>query len=260
MIEIVNSFLARLDARIVRKSVFDKLVAKKSIFRDYELANQINKTYFVEFLENLSESKSQLRQDLFVLSELGFKRNGFFVEFGATNGIDLSNSYILETKFGWNGILAEPAQKWHDDLRRYRNVSIETDCVWKSSGDKLVFNEVNDETHNGELSTIDLFSNTDEHSNARKSGTKYEVETISLLDLLVKYDAPKQIDYLSIDTEGSEFEILNAFDFDAFDIKVITCEHNYTPMREKLYELLTQNGYERKYCEFSLFDDWYVRL
>ena len=80
-----------------------------------------------------------------------------------------------------------------------------------------------------------------------------------MLDLLEKYNAPKTIDYLSIDTEGSEYEILSVFDFDAFDIRVITCEHNYTPMREQLFELLTKNGYERKYSELSLFDDWYVR-
>ncbi len=123
------------------------------------------------------------------------------------------------------------------------------------SGDKLIFNEVG----TSELSTIDAFSNVDRHSKSRQTGTKYEVQTISLADLLKKYDAPKQIDYLSIDTEGSEFEILETFDFNAYDIKVITCEHNYTPMKQKLYELLTKNGYERKFSEFSLFDDWYVR-
>ena len=78
------------------------------------------------------------------------------------------------------------------------------------------------------------------------------------MDLLKKYNAPKEIDYLSIDTEGSEFEILNAFDFDAYKIKVITCEHNFTPMREEIYKLLGSKGYVRKYQEFSQFDDWYV--
>ena len=62
----------------------------------------------------------------------------------------------------------------------------------------------------GELSTIDLFSNSDMHSQMRKQGRKYQVKTISLEDLLDKYDAPLVIDYLSIDTEGSEFEILSS--------------------------------------------------
>jgi FkbM family methyltransferase len=250
--------LGTINVRLVRKSFYEKLVTNQKKYRDYELADLIDKSYVSKFFEYLSESKSQLRQDLFVLSELGFKHDGYFVEFGATNGVDLSNSYLLETKFNWKGILAEPAKIWHKELKINRKVDIETDCVWKTSGDKLIFNEVNDDKYNGELSTIDVFSDSDGHSKHRKLGKKYEVKTISLADLLTKYNAPKQIDFLSIDTEGSEFEILSAFDFSSYDIKVITCEHNFTPMRQKLYELLTKNGYERKFSEYSLFDDWYV--
>ena len=91
-------------------------------------------------------------------------------------------------------------------------------------------------------------------------GKKYKVKTISLIDLLLKYNAPKQIDYLSIDTEGSEFEILNAFDFNLYDIKIITCEHNATLNKKKIYNLLINNGYKRKFEEFSNpNEDWYVR-
>jgi FkbM family methyltransferase len=200
-------------------------------------------------------SKAQLKQDIFVLSELSCKTGGYFVEFGATNGVDLSNTYLLETKFGWTGILAEPARVWHDALKANRSgCHVDFDCVWSKTGDVLEFNEVNA----AELSTIDTFSSVDEHATTRTSGTKYPVNTISLLDLLRKYDAPKVIDYLSIDTEGSEFEILNAFDFDAYQFRIITCEHNYTPMREKIYDLLTSKGYTRKFPNLSRFDDWYV--
>jgi FkbM family methyltransferase len=207
----------------------------------------------------IQHSKSQLRQDLFVLSELSFKRNGFFVEFGATNGIDLSNTHLLETKFDWRGILAEPAKVWHAELLANRKAFVELDCVWKASGETLIFNEVAHERFKGEFSTIDSFSSSDNHGNLRSRGLKYEVNSISLLDMLEKYNAPKSIDYLSIDTEGSEYEILSAFDFRAYDIKIITCEHNFTPMREKLFKLLTEQGYQRKFTQFSRWDDWYVR-
>lgn len=63
-------------------------------------------------------SKSQLLQDVFVLHELNFKEGGFFVEFGATNGVELSNSHLLEKEFHWQGILAEPARVWYDDLKK----------------------------------------------------------------------------------------------------------------------------------------------
>ncbi len=109
-----------------------------------------------------------------------------------------------------------------------------------------------------ELSTINDFSSLDGHSKSREIGEKYMVDTISLIDLLNQHNAPKDIDYLSIDTEGSEYEILNAFDFKKYKIKIITCEHNYTPNRDKINLLLTSNGYERKYETISNFDDWYV--
>jgi FkbM family methyltransferase len=201
-----------------------------------------------------AKSKAQLGQDMFVLAELGFKKDGYFVEFGATNGVDLNNTYLLEKEMGWKGILAEPARVWHDALKANRNCHISFDCIWSQSHEELEFNEVNA----AELSTINNFSGNDEHAKTRETGNTYNVYTISLLDLLKKYNAPKEIDYLSIDTEGSEFDILNAFDFDAYKIKVITCEHNFTPMREEIYKLLTSKGYKRKHTEFSRFDDWYV--
>ncbi|NKB76871.1 MAG: hypothetical protein GKR96_07430 [Gammaproteobacteria bacterium] len=132
--------------------------------------------------------------------------------------------------------------------------------MWRETGNTLLFNEVSNGVDLlGQLSTIDSFSSTDMHRDIRKLGHRYEVKTISLRDMLKKHNAPKTIDYLSIDTEGSEYEILKAFDFEEYDIRVITCEHNYTPMREKVFDLLSENGYVRKYSEVSLFDDWYVR-
>ena len=241
MKKIINAILSPLGLRLCRKSNFDNFIRR---------LEQYDRIY-----RNYPFSKSQLQQDLFVLSELGFKRDGFFVEFGATNGVDLSNSHLLEAKFGWTGILAEPARVWHSELRTNRTAAVETDCVWKKTGETLWFNEV----EVGALSTLDRFSGGDLHKDARKHGHKYEVSTISLLDLLMKHKAPQKIDYLSIDTEGSEYDILNAFDFDAFDIKIITCEHNFTPMRGKIFKLLTKHGYERKYAELSWCDDWYVR-
>mgnify|MGYP000284675222 FL=1 len=154
-----------------------------------------------KLLEVVELSNSQLRQDLFVLGVLGCKRNGFYVEFGATDGISLSNTYLLEKEFDWHGILAEPAREWRNDLMINRPNSIIThDCVWTSSGTKIDFLQ----TKEKEFSTIAKFSRSDVHHSVRQSGNKYQVDTISLLDLLRKYDAPRIIDFLSIDTEGSE--------------------------------------------------------
>jgi hypothetical protein len=76
--------------------------------------------------------------------------------------------------------------------------------------------------------------------------------------LLDKHHAPRHIEYLSIDTEGSEFDILNAVDFKKYSFDIITVEHNYTSAREKIYSLLTKHGYKRQFQDISSFDDWYI--
>ncbi|MFM8245210.1 MAG: FkbM family methyltransferase, partial [Candidatus Fonsibacter sp.] len=81
---------------------------------------------------------------------------------------------------------------------------------------------------------------------------------ISLEDVLKKFNAPLYIDYLSVDTEGSEFEILKNFNFSMFTFKIITCEHNFTKNRQKIFNLLSQKGYVRKFKNLSQFDDWYI--
>ena len=186
---------------------YENLQSLKAHRSDINALLELPASKLQEVTALLGKSKSQIKQDLFVLAELDFKRHGFFVEFGATNGIDLSNSYLLESEFEWKGILAEPAKCWHDALIKNRTCSIETNCVWRDSNSILDFNEA----ASAELSTISTYGASDSHCLSREVGTNYQVGTISLLDLLDKYNAPRQIDYLSIDTEGSEFEILSSF-------------------------------------------------
>lgn len=223
--------------------------------QDLNFLCMINSRKISRLIPLLRESKSQLRQDLFVISELNFKRNGYFVEFGACDGVKFSNSWILENIFLWTGILVEPAKVWQNSIRLNRPKSIiDTRCVWKNSKSKLLFNEVN----TPELSSIDLFSNLDIHGPSRKNGRLYEVGTVSLQDLLDQYNAPKEIDYLSIDTEGSEFEILKVFNFKKYKFKIITVEHNNTTQRPLIHKLLTDNGYRRKFTDVIRGEDWYL--
>ena len=92
----------------------------------------------------------------------------------------------------------------------------------------------------------------------RRSGRLVSVQTISLMDLLIKHEAPKHIDYMSVDTEGSEYEILNAFDFDAYSFGLVSVEHNYSGTRTKIQRLLENAGYRRIPTPLSRFDDWYI--
>lgn len=200
-------------------------------------------------------SAAQLFQDLLIVHLTAERRGGFFVEFGATDGLALSNTYMLESVFGWRGILAEPARGWSAALRTNRpNANIDTRCVWTKTGERLLFNE----TEFRELSSLQQFSAIDGHADKRRGGERYEIETVSLTDLLAEHQAPKLIDYLSIDTEGSEFDILSAHDWSAYRFRLITVEHNCTSAREKIRDLLEGHGYLRVFESLSRWDDWYV--
>jgi hypothetical protein len=221
------------------------------ILRQSRLFNSFNNDH-IEDISN--HSKSQLGQDIFALSLVGPERRGYFVEFGATDGVALSNSYLLEKKFGWVGVLCEPANNWHSDLVRNRSAAIDFRCVFSTSGFTVDFME----TEEPELSTISGFGTEDMHAGSRDRSATYKVDTISLLDLLKFHEAPKHIDFMSVDTEGSEFEILEAFDFSQYTFGSIVVEHNFTSTRQKVCDLLVSKGYRQVYRDLSDFDDWFV--
>ncbi len=232
---------------------FTSLYAFREIQKNNSL--QFPLTDFVNFCaKQVDRSHAQLFQDLLVLFLLRNKRGGYFVEFGATDGLYLSNTYLLEKEYGWNGILCEPATSWHSKLEASRSVSIDKRCVYGTSNEFLDFLETNEQ----ELSTLANFSDKDLHSASRAGGKAYKVQTVSLTDLLDSYASPDIIDYISIDTEGSEFEILSKFNFSKYKFRVITVEHNYTNMREEIYSLLINHGYMRIFSTISSFDDWYI--
>lgn len=208
------------------------------------------------------QSKSQLGQDIFALACKGNREPGFFVEFGATDGLTLSNTWLLEKCLGWNGILAEPAKYFHSDLRKTRDCILDYRCVYKNSGVTVQFLEASD---NGlsltEYSTISGYENRDQHEKSRQAAPiSYDVDCISLEDLLATHGAPRVIDFLSIDTEGSEFDILNLFNFGKnFIINSICVEHNNDKIkRDQIFKLLTKWGLVRVMPHLSRWDDWYV--
>lgn len=200
-----KEILKSLDLAVMRQSTLEALLKKATASDVLDMLLAFPPHQRSTLISLLPNSKSQLRQDLFVLSQLEFKTDGYFVEFGATNGVDWSNTFLLEKLFGWKGILAEPARVWHPELDQRRSAHIEKRCVWRDSTSTLTFTEA----ESAELSTISSYNNSDSHRLERKKGVSYQVSTVSLNDMLAQYDAPKEIDYLSIDTEGSEFEILS---------------------------------------------------
>jgi FkbM family methyltransferase len=257
-IGLVRGLLRSLDIEVMKRETLHSLnrqIQSKSQAKwDLAFLSAMPKYTLPELLPLLPQSTAQLRQDLLALAVCQMKRDGYFVEFGATDGVSLSNSYLLEKFFGWKGILAEPARIWHSALKSNRNAIVDTRCVWSKSGAVVDFRE----TDIGALSTISEFAACDGHAVERKNARIYSVETVSLNDLLGQHRAPAVMDLLSIDTEGSELEILKNFDFSRYRFNLIVCEHNFTPARDDILNLLSSVGYRRILAGISGWDDWYV--
>lgn len=198
-------------------------------------------------------SPSQLGQDLWVLERTHYKKGGFFIEFGATDGVLLSNTWLLETHLGWQGICAEPNPKYLESLQRNRRCHITNACIGARSGETVEFVLADEFGGMAEDMRRDMHSARREAYYADTSN-RINLVTESLDDMLRRMGAPREIDYLSIDTEGSEFAILAAFPFDQWTIHLITVEHNYSPDRERLHALLSERGYT---CTEAQWDDWY---
>jgi FkbM family methyltransferase len=181
----------------------------------------------------------------------GWKKNGYFVEFGACDGMFVSNSYLLEKNYGWRGILSEPARTWHQDLNSNRNCILDYRAVWKQSELNLPFYEM-------EAPGLSRIASENSKSFSSRQRRQYFVPTVTLQELLDFHLAPKKIDFLSIDTEGSEFEILAKFDFTIYSFNFVSIEHNYESSRDLVNELLLNNGYIRILSEISKYEDWFV--
>ena len=241
---------------------------QKSIPKFFDLNSLISSSdnelidFYTFIFNNKNISHSQLFQDLFVLHLLGMKREGKYLEFGATNGIELSNSLLLEKEFGWSGVLAEPSPQWQTQLKVNRPKSqLINECIYSETGKSINFfvSKV------GVLSTIEDFRDSDIESipdntkSRNKDGYSVKVPTISLNDVFVKYFNGEKIDYMSVDTEGSEFLILSNFNFDKYGPKIVTVEHNFTSSEKKLDALFKENKYRRMFPTYTQFDAWYVR-
>lgn len=216
---------------------------------------------FISFFQKKILIKSQLYQDIFAEFIMQGENEKTFFEFGATDGFELSNSYTLENKYKWTGALSEPSPQWHEALKQNRpKTKIITDCVWSESEKELNF-FISDV---GVLSSLEEFKENDKismpgNTKARiKAGKTIKVKTISLNDVMIKYFDSVCPSYLSIDTEGSEFQILKNFNFEKHRPKVLTIEHNFTDIQTKIDELMFSNNYIRVFKKLTSFDAWYV--
>jgi hypothetical protein len=204
---------------------------------------------------------SQFGQDYLVLDILGGMRNGFFLDSGASDGIEASNTLLLESAFGWKGICVEPNESFFGDLIRNRECYCVNCCLYDREGSVDFLERAG--TLGGIVDEYDpvlvRYAQEAFHIPRTPGGGLPTVQRRALTvgSILRGCGAPKILDYWSLDTEGSELTILKSFPFNEFTFRVLTVEHNRLPVREQIRAFLEEHGYYR-FAELEI-DDCYLK-
>lgn len=200
----------------------------------------------VKQLLGLERFYSQLGQDKWILGRVHPEtRDGYFVDIGSWDAEVHSNSKALEER-GWNGICIDPfPRNWTG-----RSCQLFREVVYSRAGEIVSFRK------GGPMGGID------EHLGGQaapwiRRNPVVEFRTTTIGDVLRRAGAPRFVHYVSIDTEGSELEILSAWPFEEYVVGAFTVEHNFEePKRTRIRELLETHGY--RLARTQIVDDWYA--
>ena len=208
----------------------------------------------VRFLDEFAarrtaQMKSQKGQDYWVQTELKNKRNGYFVDLAAADGLTHSNTYFLESVLNWHGLLIEPNPYFFKALE----INRKSQCIDQVVSDKS--EAIQFRVDNGQLGGI-VADDTDNCSRLREeelySAEIIERTSFSLTQILTEANAPSFIDYLSLDVEGAEDRVIRGLDFDKFTFGLLTIE--------RASEYVNRTLFEKNYhfVRNSLFDTFYA--
>jgi len=191
---------------------------------------------------------SQDKQDEFLETNVfkGYK-NGYFVDVGAHDGVSLNNSLYFERSSNWSGINIEPIKTVYEKLSINRPNCININCaVSNNEGDtEFLCCTGRTEMLSGIKATYDTrHINRINLENQKFQGTSQTiiVPTRRLETILDEYKIT-HVNYLSIDVEGAEFEVIKSINFDKVFIDVIGFENNYIEKSLPIIEYLQSKKY-----------------
>lgn len=172
------------------------------------------------------------------------KSDGFFIEAGANDGIKQSNTYFFENQLNWKGILIEPVPEIFQQCKINRPKAIVENCALVADDYHLpeIVIEYTPQTY-GLMSTIKGIETTAMHLEkaGNEVGEGRMVKAFTLNQILEKYkaDLPPKIDFLNLDVEGYEPQVLNGIDFNTWHIEYILVEQQYN--KAEIDKILTKH-------------------
>ena len=245
-------FMPRFGSKIVMRSANNPKTFRSQV--DLVLKERFFKQKNELFESLVQESRAQIRQDIVALALNDFKNDGgVFCEIGATDGLILSNTYLLE-KMGWKGLLVEPCRKFNKKILSNRTSRVDTRAVFEQSGVKLEFFE----SRISELSSLHRDYEDSWIKMRNFASKRYYVQSISLEDLIKENFGSQTIDFLSIDIEGGEISALKTFHQISKQVRFVVVETSNNPSRiTEISALMKKSRFKRINMGYQYWDEWF---
>ena len=153
------------------------------------------------------------------------KKQGFFVEIGAYDGILGSNCYYFEKFLNWTGVAFEPSRIQFEKLKRNRKCKLVNKPLSEKKKEVDFF-----EVEEGLTMMSGIYDDNFLSEKLIKNDPNSKFKTTKLLSTTFEENISNEteIDYVSIDIEGGELNVLKSIDFNKYSIKVISVENNLT--------------------------------
>lgn len=234
-----GSLMARRRFRQIWQEMFsfrkELQIARKEITG---LRKQLVLTHLGDHLRLPAKLPSEDGEEILLYNFFAHKKNGFYVDVGAYNGVELSNTYFFEA-IGWTGILVEPDPGLFRQCQLSRPYSTVLNVAASDRDGSLQFT-----CAEGKEWLSYTGTNPEREQRILAEGgflKRIEVPCLTLKEILQDVDQP--IDFLSIDVEGFEFNVLNGLNLDTIRPRVIVIEQNPSDRDTPAVKLLTANGY-----------------
>lgn len=189
---------------------------------------------------------SQDGQDEFLVKIFKNKKNGYFLDVGAYDGVKFSNTFFMEKNLEWKGICIEPNPQVFSQLIKNRQC-IALNCCISEVGGNYSFLSVSGwgEMLSGILEFLNPAHLERIDDTIKKNGGTKTIMNLAAKPIksILSEKNISSIDYCNIDVEGGELSVLKSIDFSLVRIKVFTIENNYKADEVKKY--LYEKGYKR---------------
>ena len=205
--------------------------------------------YYIIIMEKKYYSQEKQDEFLYKYFFKNYTKPGLFIELGALDGVKISNSLFFEKSLNWNGVCIETLEEYFVNLLKNRKCHKFQDVIYDVEkevsfisivGNSCGLSGIKETYDNRHVNRINR-EVASHKQNGLKSIVLDEKKKTRTIDSILEEVKEKEIDFLSLDTEGSELNVLKSINWNNTNIKVLCIENNYGD--EKLHKYILEKNY-----------------